>query len=128
MTDRETGRSRGFAFVSFSSVEEATAARTHYFKDSNDRQAQSQADQEGTALVDERPIRVDFASERSGGGGFGGGGGGGGGGFGSRGGGGGGYNRGGGGGGYGENSRKYLGKHVLNRESDRWSRLWRPGR
>jgi RNA recognition motif-containing protein len=89
VSDRETGRSRGFAFVTMSSQAEAQKAI---------------AEMNG-ALLDGRPLRVNEAEERQsrgggggggGGGGFGGGGGGGGGG-GRRGGGGGG--RGGGGGG-----------------------------
>lgn len=66
--DRETGRSRGFAFVSMSTDEEAQAA----------------IDQLNGADLDGRALRVSIAEERrpSGGGGFrSGGGGGGGGGF-----------------------------------------------
>ncbi len=82
MTDRETGRSRGFAFVEMGSAEAAQKAI----------QELNGSDLQG------RPLRVDIAAERSGGGGGRGGGGGGrGGGGGYRGGGGGG--RGGGGGG-----------------------------
>ncbi|CAA0820875.1 Glycine-rich RNA-binding protein 3-mitochondrial [Striga hermonthica] len=87
IVDRETGRSRGYAFVTFSESNEASAAI----------QAMDQQELHG------RQIRVAFATERSRGGGYGGGGyGGGGGGYG---GGGGGYggNYGGGGGGYGRN-------------------------
>jgi RNA recognition motif-containing protein len=87
-TDRETGRSRGFAFVEMDSAESAQKAI-----DSLDGQ-----DLEGRAL------RVSIAQERKGGGGGGGGGGyrgGGGGGGGGYGGGGGGYGGGGGGGGRG---------------------------
>jgi hypothetical protein len=88
MLDRDTGRSRGFAFVEMESEEDAQAAIKAM--DGQD--------------VDGRALRVNEAEERKprsggGGGGFGGGGGGGGGG-GRRGGGGGGYG-GGGGGGYG---------------------------
>jgi len=87
ITDRDTGRSRGFGFVTFSDATQATAAT------------------EGMngAELDGRAIRVDSARERSGGGGGGGGGGrgGGGGGYRGGGGGGGGYGGGGGGGGYG---------------------------
>jgi RNA recognition motif-containing protein len=90
VTDRETGRPRGFAFVSMADGEGA-------------RQAIEQLD--GT-MVDGRSLRVNEAEDRQrgggGGGGFGGGGGGGRGGFGGGGGGGGGGGRGGfGGGGYG---------------------------
>jgi hypothetical protein len=95
MTDRDTGRSRGFAFVEMANDEEADAAI----------QAMDGVE------VDGRPLRVNEATERrpqGGGGGFGGGGGGGrGGGGGGRGGGGGGFGgggrggRGGGGGGFG---------------------------
>jgi RNA recognition motif-containing protein len=89
VTDRETGRSRGFGFITMASEEQAQAAI----------QAMNGADLDG------RPLRVNEAEERpqrgggGGGGGFRGGGGGGGGGFG--GGGGGGGRRGGGGGGRG---------------------------
>ncbi|XP_047054240.1 glycine-rich RNA-binding protein 2, mitochondrial-like [Lolium rigidum] len=81
ITDRETGRSRGFGFVNFAEEEAAKAAVTGM---------------DGQEL-EGRSVRVNFANERerpAGGGGYGGGGGGYGGG---RGGGGGGY----GGGGYG---------------------------
>jgi RNA recognition motif-containing protein len=84
--DRETGRSRGFAFVSMSTDEEAQAA----------------IQQLNGADLDGRALRVNIAEERRPGGGGGGGfrgGGGGGGGF--RGGGGGGGDRGGRGGGRG---------------------------
>ena len=80
MTDRETGRPRGFAFVEMSTDEEAKQAIAQL----NGRE------------IDGRAINVNEAQERSGGGGrgFGGGGGGGGGGRGgSRGGGGGGGRR-----------------------------------
>ncbi|KAK7347346.1 hypothetical protein VNO80_21876 [Phaseolus coccineus] len=94
--DRETGRSRGFGFVTYTSVEEASSAI----------QALDGQDLHG------RPIRVNYANERTrgygGGGGYGGayGGGGYGGGGGGYGGGGGGYggNAGGGYGGYGGNA------------------------
>ena len=59
MVDRETGRSRGFAFVTFSSEAEAEAA------------IQGLNDQE----LDGRRIRVNIANARPGGGGGGGGGG-----------------------------------------------------
>jgi RNA recognition motif-containing protein len=86
VTDRETGQSRGFAFVTMGSAQEATRAI---------------AEMNG-ALLDGRPLRVNEAEERQnrgGGGGGGGGGFGGGGGGGGRGGGGGGRGGGGGGGG-----------------------------
>jgi RNA recognition motif-containing protein len=79
-SDRETGQSRGFAFVTMGSAE----------------QAQNAIAQMNGALLDGRPLRVNEAEERQGGGGGRGGGGGGGGG---RGGGGGGRGGGGGGGG-----------------------------
>jgi cold-inducible RNA-binding protein len=67
MIDRETGRSRGFAFVTMGS----------------DAEAQKAISEMNGKLVDGRPLRVDEAQERSprgggGGRGFGGGGGGGG--------------------------------------------------
>jgi RNA recognition motif-containing protein len=58
ITDRETGRSRGFGFVEFATDEEAASAVGVF-----DGQ-----------LVDGRPLRVNEAQERSAGGGFGGGG------------------------------------------------------
>jgi RNA recognition motif-containing protein len=84
VSDRETGRSRGFAFVTMGTAEEA---------------AKAISEMDG-ATLDGRPLRVNEAEERQsrgggGGGGFGGGGGGGG----RRGGGGGGFGGGGGGGG-----------------------------
>jgi cold-inducible RNA-binding protein len=79
ITDRESGRSRGFGFVTYETAEMASAAR----------------EQLADSDLDGRQIRVDTASERGSGGGGGGGGGRGGGG----GGGGGGYGGGGGGGG-----------------------------
>jgi RNA recognition motif-containing protein len=91
VTDRETGRSRGFGFITMADEQQAQAAI----------QAMNGADLDG------RPLRVNEAEERpqrgGGGGGFGGGGGGrgGGGGGGFGGGGGGGGRRGGGGGGGG---------------------------
>ncbi|MFP6684737.1 MAG: RNA-binding protein [Polyangiaceae bacterium] len=75
VTERDTGRSRGFGFVTFNEVKDAESAKTSM----------------DGAELDGRNIRVDFAQERSRGGGGGGG----------RGGGGGGYGGGGGGGGYG---------------------------
>jgi RNA recognition motif-containing protein len=56
ITDRDTGRSRGFGFVTFS----------------DDDAAKSALALNGTEL-DGRTIRVDFATEKSGGGGRGGG-------------------------------------------------------
>ncbi len=83
VTDRESGRSRGFGFVTMATSDLAKKA----------------LETMNGANVDGRAIRVNEAEERPrGGGGAGGGGGGGGG---SRGGGGGGYGGGGGGGGYG---------------------------
>ncbi|HEV7280476.1 MAG TPA: RNA-binding protein [Pirellulaceae bacterium] len=87
--DRETGRSKGFAFVTMS----------------NDAEAQAAIEGTNGAMVDGRPLRVNEARPREGGGGGGGGYGGGGGGYGGGGGGygggGGGYGGSGGGGGYG---------------------------
>ena len=85
MLDRETGRSRGFAFVDMGTAEEATAAIAKW----------DGADLEG------RPLRVNLAEDRREGGGGGGGRGGGFGGGGGRGGGGGGRGGGGFGGGGG---------------------------
>jgi hypothetical protein len=84
IVDRETGRPRGFAFVTMASPADAEAAIAAM----------------NGAMVDGRPLRVNEAQDRPRGGGFGGGGGGGGygGGFGGGGYGGGGF---GGGGGYG---------------------------
>ena len=86
--DRETGRSRGFAFVTMGSPAEASTAISNM----------------NGALLDGRPLRVNEAEERpqrgGGGGGFGGGGGG-------FGGGGGGDRRGGGGGGGGDRRNRW---------------------
>jgi RNA recognition motif-containing protein len=90
--DRETGRSRGFAFVEMATDEQAKAAVSAL---------------DGYRLQD-RNLKVNEAQPREaggGGGGRGGGGGGYGGGGGGRGGGGGGYGGGGGGGGYGGGGR-----------------------
>jgi RNA recognition motif-containing protein len=81
LMDRETGRSRGFAFVTMASAQDATKAISEM----------------NGVLVDGRPLRVNEAEERPSRGG----GGGGGGGYGGGGGGGGGYGGGGGGGGRG---------------------------
>ena len=56
ITDRETGRSRGFGFVTFSSKDDAVSAR----------------DAMNGADLDGRTLNVDIAQERSGGGGGGG--------------------------------------------------------
>jgi cold-inducible RNA-binding protein len=85
VSDRETGRSRGFAFVTMGTSEEA---------------AKAMQAMDGQNL-DGRPLRVNEAEQRQQRGGGGGGGYGGGGGGGGYGGGGGGYGGGGGGGGYG---------------------------
>ena len=100
--DRETGRSRGFAFVTMGSSAEA----------------QNAIQGMNGAMLDGRQLRVNEAEERSrggggGGGGFGGGGGGGGGGFGGGGGG-----RGGGGGGGG--GRSGGGGSRRGDRRDRW--------
>lgn len=90
MVDRETGRSRGFAFVEMAS----------------DADAQAAIQAMNGAQLDGRPLKVNEAQEREQRGG-GGGGGGGRGGFGGGGGGGrGGYGGGGGGGGYGGGGRR----------------------
>ncbi len=89
ITDRDTGRSRGFGFVSFATEDSATNAMN---------------EMNGSTL-DGRTLNVNEAQDRRGGGGgggrggYGGGGGGGRGGYGGGGGGGGGYGGGGGGGG-----------------------------
>jgi len=92
VTDRETGRSRGFGFVSFTDESSANNAR---------------AQMDGKVL-DGRTLKVDFATDKPGGGGGGyGGGGGGRGGYGGGGGGGGRGGYGGGGGGYGGGRDRY---------------------
>jgi cold-inducible RNA-binding protein len=83
INDRDTGRSRGFGFVTFSS----------------EADAQKAMEEMNGAVLDGRTLNVNEAQERSGGGGGGGGGGRGGGGGGRGGGGGGGFGGGGGGGG-----------------------------
>ena len=60
-TDRETGRSRGFAFVTMGSAQQAADAISRM----------------NGAMLDGRPLRVNEAEERRGGRSFGGGGGGG---------------------------------------------------
>lgn len=102
MRDRETQRSKGYAFLTFSSDEEAAAARDFFSRPAPPEvETPSQADHAGIGQLDGRRINVNVAKQREGGGGgfnnsggFGGGRGGGGG-FG------GGYNHGGGGGGFG---------------------------
>ena len=99
ITERETGRSRGFGFITFADADMAAAA----------------VEKLNESELDGRSIRVDTATERAGGGGGGnrgggnrgggGGGGGGRGGCGGGGGGGGGRGRDGGGGGYGGGGR-----------------------
>jgi RNA recognition motif-containing protein len=93
VSDRETGRSRGFAFVTMGTSEEA---------------AKAMQAMDGQNL-DGRPLRVNEAEQRQQRGGGGGGGYGGGGGGGGYGGGGGGYGGGGGGGGYGGGGGGYGG-------------------
>ncbi|XP_047311691.1 glycine-rich RNA-binding protein 3, mitochondrial-like [Impatiens glandulifera] len=117
ITDRESGRSRGFGFVTYTSQEEASAA------------IQALDGQE----LHGRMVKVNFANDRPsyGGGGFGGGGGGGGyggGGYGGQGGGGygggqggGGYGGGQGGGGYGGGQGGYGGGGYGGGDSGRFS-------
>lgn len=93
IVDRETGRSRGFGFVTYSSAEEASAAI----------QALDQQ------VLDGRTVKVNYANDRPSGGFSGGGYGGGGGGYGGGGGGYGGGGYGGGGGGYGSGGGGYGG-------------------
>ena len=96
VTDRNTGQSRGFAFVTMGSSQEAQKAISEL---------------NGTSL-DGRPLRINEAEERK----FGGGGGGGGGGYG---GGGGGYGGGGhGGGGHGGGGGKHRGRDKARKQ--RW--------
>jgi RNA recognition motif-containing protein len=105
MTDRETGRSRGFAFVEMNSKQDAEAAI----------RALDGAD------VDGRQIKVNEARAREAGGPRGGGGGGGGGrGYGGGGGGGGGRGYGGGGGGGGDYGRGGGGGGGYGGGGDRW--------
>lgn len=115
ITDRETGRSRGFGFITYETEEEASAA----LKEMNG------------ATLDGRAIKVDSAQDkgRTGGGGGGGGGrsggfGGGGGGFGGGGGGFGGGGRGGGFGGAGGGGRgggrDRGGRGGRDRDRDQW--------
>ena len=59
VTDRDTGRSRGFGFVSYADEASANAART----------------QMNGTMLDGRSLKVDTAAEKGGGGGRGGGGG-----------------------------------------------------
>ncbi len=113
ITDRETGRSRGFGFVTFAEASQAQEAR----------------DQMNGEYLDGRMIRVDVAHDRRsgggggggnrGGGGYGGGGGGGRGGGGYGGGGGGGYG-GGGGGGYGGGGGRGGGGYGGGGRNDGW--------
>ncbi len=114
VTDRETGRSRGFAFVTMGTAEEA---------------AKAIEGMDGKTL-DGRPLRVNEAEQRQqrggggGGGGYRGGGGGGGGGYrggGDRGGGGGDWGGGGGGGDYGGGDDRGGGRgRGRGRGGDRW--------
>jgi cold-inducible RNA-binding protein len=96
VTDRETGRSRGFGFVTFADEQNAKAAIKSMDGQSLDGRSVK------VNVAEEKPPRSGGGFGGGGGGGYGGGGGGRGGGGGYGGGGGGGGGRGGGGGGYGD--------------------------